>query len=209
MNPAGCHVSSFKTPSKTELEHDFLWRVHKSAPERGRIGVFNRSHYEEVLVVRVHPEYLQGQRLPSKPDSLDDLWAQRYRAIADWERFLAENGTVVIKFFLNVSKREQAKRFLSRVDEEKKNWKFSAGDLAERERWHDYMKAYEAALRATSKPWAPWYSIPADSKSYMRRTVADIVVQTLRKLHLPFPKLDDEVVAKLPEYRAFLENELK
>ncbi len=199
VNPAGCQVFSFKQPNAEELDHDFLWRTSKCLPERGRIGIFNRSYYEEVLVVRVHPEYLEGQRLPrdvTGSSDLEQLWQERYESIRDHERHLARNGTVVLKFWLNVSKKEQKERFLARLEEPEKNWKFSEGDLAERELWDDYMKAYEDALRATSRPWAPWYAIPADNKRYMRLTVAQIIVQTMEGLGLRYPKVDRDTKSR-------------
>ncbi len=204
VNPAGCHVSAFKQPSNEELDHDFLWRTAKRLPERGRIGVFNRSHYEEVLVVRVHPEYLGGQRLPGSPDNLDELWEQRYRSIADHEHHLAENGTVILKFWLNVSRDEQRQRFLARLDEPEKNWKFSEGDVREAEHWDAYMDAYEAALNATSTPSAPWYAIPADDKHVMRTTVAEIVTKTLRGLDMNYPEVDAASRARFDEMRRLL-----
>ncbi len=205
VNPAGCQVSSFKQPSKEELDHDFLWRSARRLPERGRIGVFNRSYYEEVLVVRVHPEYLGGQRLPVKIE-LEELWQQRYESIVEHERHLARNGTVIIKFWLNVSKEEQKQRFLSRLDEPEKNWKFSPGDVEERGHWDEYMKAYRDALSATSKPWAPWYAIPADNKHYMRVQVAEIVLDTLKHLELKYPQVDDDVRKTFVEMRDMLNN---
>ena len=206
VNPAGCQVSSFKVPSKEEIDHDFLWRTTKRLPERGRIGIFNRSYYEEVLVVRVHPEYLKGQRLPEIPP-LEQLWTERYESIREHEKHLARNGTVILKFWLNVSHAEQKERFLSRLDEPEKNWKFSSGDVRERGFWKDYMRAYEDALNATSRPWAPWYAIPADSKSYMRMCVAEIVVATLKGLGLHYPAADAKEQARFDEMRALLENE--
>lgn len=200
VNPAGCEVYSFKRPSETELDHDFLWRTSLCLPQRGRIGVFNRSYYEEVLVVRVHPEILEGQKLPDLPP-LEKLWRERLESIRDHEKHLARNGTVVIKFWLNVSQEEQRDRFLARLDTPEKNWKFEAGDLAERGFWKHYMKAYQAALNATSTAHAPWYAIPADSKSFMRATVADIVVRTLKSLDLKWPKLDAAEKAKFAEMR--------
>jgi len=191
INPQGCQVSAFKQPSRRELDHDFLWRINSRLPERGRIGVFNRSHYEEVLVVRVHPEYLKGQRLP-RDVSLDRLWEERYESIVDFERHLARNGFVVLKFFLNVSKDEQAERFRRRIDRPDKNWKFSEGDLAERALWDQYMEAYEEALNATSKPWAPWYAVPADNKPFLRTSVARIIERSLDGLGLEFPEMDEE-----------------
>jgi len=190
VNPAGCEVHSFKQPSAEELDHDFLWRTTKRLPQRGRIGVFNRSYYEEVLVVRVHPEYLQGQKLPSLPD-LATLWQERYESIADHEQHLARNGTLILKFWLNVSRDEQKNRFLSRLDEPRKNWKFSSGDVRERGYWDDYMQAYESALNSTSKPWAPWYAIPADDKPFMRNTVAEIIVDALESLALDYPSVNE------------------
>jgi len=191
INPQGCQVSSFKQPSKRELDHDFLWRINAALPERGRIGVFNRSHYEEVLVVRVHPEYLEGQRLPEATE-LGHLWESRYASIRDFESHLARNGFMILKFFLNVSLDEQAERFRRRIDRPDKNWKFSEGDLKERALWDQYMEAYEACLNATSRPWAPWYSIPADSKPYLRTTVADIVRRSMETLGLSYPEVDEE-----------------
>jgi len=207
VNPAGTQVYSFKVPEAEELDHDFLWRVQRNLPERGRIGVFNRSHYEEVLVVRVHPEYLGAQRLPRGTDSLDELWEERYESINAAEKHWARNGTVVLKFFLNVSQKEQHKRFLDRCTDPEANWKFNETDLAESRRWDDYMAAYQDMLRATSKPWAPWYAIPADSKSYMRRTVAEIVVDTLERLPLAYPPVSDKRKAAIAEARAALEAE--
>lgn len=200
VDPAGCEVYAFKRPSDTELDHDFLWRTSMCLPQRGRIGVFNRSYYEEVLVVRVHPEILQGQKLPDIP-SLEKLWRERLESIRDYEKHLARNGTVVMKFWLNVSQDEQRDRLIARLDQPEKNWKFESGDLAERELWKDYMKAYQAALNATSAAHAPWYAIPADSKSFMRATVADIVVRTLKSLDLHWPKLDAAEKAKFAEMR--------
>lgn len=200
INPQGCQVTSFKQPSREELDHDFLWRVASALPERGRIGVFNRSHYEEVLVVRVHPEYLDGQRLP-RDLSPDRVWSGRHESIRDFESHLARNGFVVLKFFLNVSKEEQAKRFKRRIDRADKNWKFSEGDLAERDLWGDYMQAYEDALNATSRPWAPWYAVPADDKPYLRATVAEIVQKSLGSLGLDFPSVGKNQKARLRELR--------
>lgn len=204
INPAGCQVFSFKQPSAEELDHDFLWRVYQRLPERGRIGIFNRSHYEEVLVVRVHPEYLQGQRLPRIPKKLDELWQERLQSIRNMERHLARNGTVIIKFWLNVSEDEQRKRFLDRIEEPESNWKFSNSDVAERARWDEYMKAYQAALNETSRPWAPWYAIPADDKPYMRRMVSEIVAKTLKRLDIDYPELSDEGRAAMMVHRESL-----
>ena len=204
VNPAGCQVFSFKKPSSLELDHDFLWRTAKRLPERGRIGIFNRSYYEEVLVVRVHPEFLNYQRLP-RVVGLDDLWEERYKSIREHEEHLARNGTVILKFFLNVSLDEQRARFLSRLEEPHKNWKFNAGDLDERERWGDYMKAYEAALNATSRPYAPWFSIPADDKPFMRMEVARIIVETLESLGLAYPEVSPDMKAQFDEMKKRLE----
>ncbi|MEK9502835.1 polyphosphate kinase 2 family protein [Gaopeijia maritima] len=205
VNPAGCQVFSFKQPSKEELDHDFLWRVAKRTPERGRIGVFNRSHYEEVLVVRVHPEYLGGQRLPVDDAGSEAFWNRRLESIGDWERHLADSGTVILKFFLNVSREEQRDRFLDRLNEPEKHWKFSFGDVEERQHWGAYMDAYQKALAATSRPWAPWYAIPADDKHFMRTTVAGIVVDTLRGMPLAWPTVDEEHRARFAEMREMLE----
>ena len=191
VNPAGTQVTSFKAPSAEELDHDFLWRVARALPERGRVGIFNRSHYEEVLVVRVHPEYLDGQRLPSDTRG-EELWRQRYESINGFERHLARNGTVIVKFFLNVSKREQRQRFLDRLDDADKTWKFNSGDVAERGHWDEYMTAYEDALSATSTEWAPWYVIPADRKSVMRALVANVVARTVDGMDLRFPEVPDD-----------------
>ncbi|MBT8469996.1 MAG: polyphosphate kinase 2 family protein [Deltaproteobacteria bacterium] len=204
VNPAGFQVSSFKAPSDEELEHDFLWRVSERLPERGRIGVFNRSHYEEVLVVRVHPEFLGGQRLPNL--NVETLWSERYESIRSFEQHLAQNGTVIVKFFLNVSLEEQKRRLLRRIEKPSRNWKFNPGDVKERERWPDYMHAFEDALNETSRPWAPWYAIPADSKPYMRLQVARIVRETLRNLGVDFPQIDEAARLALVECRKLLEH---
>ena len=209
LNPQGCQVFSFKAPNAEELDHDFLWRVQRNLPERGRIGAFNRSHYEEVLVVRVHPGFLEGQRLPRRPEKLEDLWDERYESINAAEKHWARNGCVILKFFLNVSQKEQHERFLDRTQDPDNNWKFNAGDLAESKQWDAYMDAYQAALRATSKPWAPWYSIPADSKSYMRRAVAEIIADTLEQLPIAYPTPSDKDRAALEVARAELEAEAK
>jgi PPK2 family polyphosphate:nucleotide phosphotransferase len=206
INPAGCQVFSFKKPTPKELDHDFLWRTTCCLPERGRIGIFNRSYYEEVLVVRVHPEYLKYQQLPASLD-LSDVWNERFESIRDMEKHLARNGTVILKFWLNVSKEEQRQRFLSRLDEPEKNWKFSTGDVVERGHWDDYMHAYQEALNATSRPWAPWYAIPADDKPYMRLTVARIIRKTLESLALEYPKVDAKEWARFEEMREILERE--
>jgi PPK2 family polyphosphate:nucleotide phosphotransferase len=206
VNPAGCQVFSFKQPSPLDLDHDFLWRTARLLPERGLIGIFNRSYYEEVLIVRVHPEYLEGQKLPHRVTG-DGFWADRYASIRDHERHLARNGTVILKFWLNVSKDEQKARFLSRIDEPEKNWKFSLSDIKERKHWDRYMEAYEEALNETSRSWAPWYAIPADSKSYMRESVARILVETLRKLDLKYPEVDAETLERLGDMKKRLEEE--
>ncbi len=204
VNPAGFQVSNFKRPSDEELDHDFLWRSARRLPERGRIGVFNRSYYEEVLVVRVHPRILHGQRIPGGAAD-EALWAQRFASIRSHEEHLARNGTVIRKFFLHVSKDEQRERFLDRIDKPHKNWKFSEDDLAERDHWERYMAAYQEALRETSRPWAPWYAIPADSKKFMRAAVAGILRDTFAALPLRYPELDDEVRERLPEIRRRLD----
>lgn len=201
VNPAGCEVYAFKQPTHEELDHDFLWRIQRSLPERGRIGVFNRSHYEEVLVVRVHPEYLENERLPKQPKDLTELWQQRYESIVDAERHWARNGLVILKFFLHVSQQEQHDRILERIEEKDHNWKFEAGDWKESARWDDYQDAYQDALRATSTPWAPWYAVPADSKSFMRRTVAEIIVETVSRLDLEYPSVSDDERAVMENVR--------
>lgn len=207
VNPAGFQVYSFKAPSAEELDHDFLWRTTKRLPERGRIGVFNRSYYEEVLVVRVHPAILEGQKLPVLPADMEAFWQDRYTSIVEHEAHLARSGTVILKFWLNVSKEEQKERFLSRLEEPEKNWKFSVGDVKERGHWAAYMQAYEQALRATSRPWAPWYAIPADSKPFMRRTVADLIVQNLQSLDMHYPQVDPKEKTRFDEMRDLLERE--
>ena len=188
VNPQGCQVFSFRHPSAEELEHDFLWRTTQCLPERGRIGIFNRSYYEEVLIVRVHPEILAGEGLPD--DLLDgkSLWKERYRSIVDMEEHLTRNGTRIIKFFLHLSKEEQRKRFLDRIDDPDKNWKFSLADITERKFWNDYMKAYEECLSATSTRSAPWYVVPADDKENARLIVSRIIVGTLEALRMTYPK---------------------
>jgi len=191
VDPSGCQVHTFKKPSTLELDHDFLWRSACRLPERGRIGIFNRSYYEEVLVVRVHPEMLQSQRLPELV-SPNNIWQDRYESIRDHEAHLARNGTAILKFWLNVSKAEQRRRLLARLNNPDKNWKFEAGDIAERRHWDDYMHAYEQALNATSRPWAPWYAIPADDKSYMQARVGNIIVNALTDIGLAYPELSTE-----------------
>lgn len=205
VNPAGCQVYAFKQPSPEELDHDFLWRTTCRLPERGRIGIFNRSYYEEVLVVRVHPGFLAGQRLPGLEDPAS-LWPQRLESIRDHEKHLARNGVVILKFWLNISKVEQRKRFLSRLDDPDKNWKFSTSDVKERASWDAYMAAYEDALRETSRPWAPWYAIPADDKPYMRMVVAEAIVERLGELDLAYPVVDAARTAEWDELRRRLED---
>ena len=206
VNPQGCQVFSFKKPSAEELDHNFLWRYTRPLPERGRIGIFNRSYYEEVLVVRVHPELIKAARIPNvKID--DDFWADRYEDINALERHLTRNGTVVLKFFLNISKDEQRKRFLKRLEDPRKHWKFSAADLVERGFWDDYMKAYEEALSATSTKWAPWYIIPANHKWVTRGLVARIVASTSDKLDLRYPKVSPDQETAIEQARKQLEAE--
>lgn len=200
INPAGVQVFSFKKPSAQELDHDYLWRSAIRLPERGRIGIFNRSYYEEVLVVRVHPGILEGQRLPYPVDPAS-IWSERFESIRDHEKHLARNGTVILKFWLNVSRDEQKRRFLDRINEPEKNWKFNAGDVHEREHWDAYMDAYQEVLNATSRPWAPWYAIPANDKRFMRLAVSEIVVRTLSSLALAYPKVSAEARQELLEAR--------
>jgi PPK2 family polyphosphate:nucleotide phosphotransferase len=188
VNPQGCQVFSFKHPSATELSHDFLWRTTRDLPERGRIGIFNRSYYEEVLIARVHPEILRGEGLPGKALHAKDIWHGRYRSIVELEGHLDRNGTRVIKFFLHLSKEEQRKRFIDRIDRPEKNWKFSLADIEERKFWKDYIRAYEKALSATSTKQAPWYIVPADDKLSTRLIVSRIVLDTMEALKLSFPK---------------------
>ena len=199
VNPAGFQVYSFKQPSKEELDHDFLWRTHCKMPERGRIGVFNRSYYEEVLVIKVHPEYLAGQRTEIPEGGANEFWQDRYDSIKNAEKHLVKNGTTVIKFFLNVSKEEQKKRFLSRIEEQDKNWKFSHSDLGERALWDDYQQAYHDLLNATSTDDAPWFAIPADNKPYMRLQVAKIVRKTLEDMKPEFPEVSKKDLDRLAD----------
>jgi len=188
VNPQGCQVFSFKHPSPQELEHDFLWRATRCLPERGRIGIFNRSYYEEVLIVRVHPEILRGQALPEEALHDGKIWMHRYRSILDLEKHLHRNGMRIVKFFLHLSKEEQRRRFLARIDDPDKNWKFSRADLAERGHWKDYMNAYEACLSATSTRRAPWYIVPADDKENARLIISQVILDTLAELKLHYPK---------------------
>jgi PPK2 family polyphosphate:nucleotide phosphotransferase len=206
LNPQGCQVFSFKKPSAEEVDHNFLWRYMRRLPERGRIGIFNRSYYEDVLVVKVHPEILEQQRLPTGKRG-KGFWAARYEDINAFERHLVRNGTVILKFFLNVSKQEQKKRFLERLNNPEKHWKFSAADLAERGYWDAYMEAYEDALSATSTEWAPWYVVPADDKWATRAIVADIVTTAFRSLDLRTPEISKEQREALKEARRQLEAE--
>lgn len=203
VNPAGCQVHAFGPPSQEELNHDFLWRTARRLPERGRIGIFNRSYYEEVLITRVHPELLEAQHIPDLHVD-EGFWEGRFEAIRFHEKHLAREGMVILKFWLNVSAEKQRKRFLKRIDRPDKNWKFSADDVAERAHWDDYMHAYQQALNATSRPWAPWYAIPADNKPYMRCQVAEIVTRTLETLPLRYPALSDDQKAELARLRAAL-----
>lgn len=200
INPQGCHVTSFKQPSTEELDHDYLWRCVKALPELGRIGIFNRSYYEEVLVTRVHPDYLASRSIRMTKD----LWKQRFRQINHFERHLSENGTTVLKFFLYVSRKEQKKRFLERIDREEKNWKFSAADVRERGHWQEYLAAYEDCFNHTSTQWAPWHVVPADAKWFTRLCVAGVIYNTLRKLDPAYPELSKEHKAQLQEAKKIL-----
>jgi PPK2 family polyphosphate:nucleotide phosphotransferase len=203
VNPQGCQVYSFKTPSAEELNHDYMWRSLRVLPERGHIGIFNRSYYEEVLVVRVHPELLKDERIPSSLMT-DDLWQQRFQDICSLECYLDRNGIVVRKFFLNLSRKEQKKRFLARLDQPEKNWKFSSADVRERERWDDYMEAYEEMIRHTASKHAPWFVVPADNKWFTRLVVAAAIVDALDNLDLSYPKVDPEKQKELESARAML-----
>ena len=203
VNPQGCQVYSFKTPSSEELDHDFLWRCMKYVPERGRIGIFNRSYYEETLVVRVHPEFLEKQTLP--PELVTkDIWKERFEDIRSFERYLTRNGVVIRKFFLHVSKGEQKRRFLERLENPEKNWKFSANDIKERAFWGDYMTAYEDMIRRTSTPEAPWYVVPADNKWFTRTVVAAAVIETLDALNLHYPKVSKKKLTELAAAKQML-----
>jgi len=201
VNPQGCQVFSFKHPSPTELAHDFLWRTTRDLPERGKIGIFNRSYYEEVLILRVHKEILASEGLPDLPRDLSKVWKERYQSIANLEQHLHRNGTRVVKYFLHLSKEEQRKRFLDRIDEPEKNWKFSTADLQERAYWDKYMEAYEDALRATSTADSPWYAIPADDKKNARLFVSEVILETLEGLKMSYPKVDDKRRRELLELR--------
>jgi PPK2 family polyphosphate:nucleotide phosphotransferase len=203
VNPQGCQVHAFKAPSAEELDHDFLWRMARALPERGRIGIFNRSHYEEVLVVRVHSELLKRQRLP-KAVVGNDIWKERFKSIREFERHLGRNGVLVLKFFLHVSKEEQRKRFLARLDEPAKRWKFEMGDIAERKLWDKHMHAYEDAIKQTSREAAPWYVVPADNKWFARLVIAEAMVQAMEELNLEFPKVQGKALKELEHVRGAL-----
>lgn len=210
INPQGCQVYSFKQPSAEELDHDYLWRINRCLPERGRIGIFNRSQYEDVLIAKVHPEIILSNKLPgvtSLEDVTPKFWKKRYRQINDYERYLTENGTIVIKFFLNVSKDEQKRRFLARLEDEAKNWKFSTSDLKERSYWDDYMKAYSDMLTHTSAEDAPWYVIPADNKWFMRYAVGRILCERMGELDLHYPEMPVEARHKIDDFKKALLDE--
>lgn len=210
INPQGCQVYSFKQPSAEELDHDYLWRINRCLPERGRIGIFNRSQYEDVLIAKVHPEIILSNKLPgvtSLEDFTPKFWKKRYRQINDYERYLTENGTIVIKFFLNVSKDEQKRRFLARLEDEAKNWKFSTSDLKERSYWDDYMKAYSDMLTHTSTEDAPWYVIPADNKWFMRYAVGRILCERMGELDLHYPEMPVEARHKIDDFKKALLDE--
>jgi PPK2 family polyphosphate:nucleotide phosphotransferase len=200
VNPQGCQVHAFKAPSAEELDHDFIWRVAQRLPERGRIGIFNRSHYEEVLVARVHPEVLARQRLPAQVVT-KDIWQERFKSIRNFESHLARNGVVILKFFLHVSKEEQRRRFLARLDEPGKRWKFEMGDISERKLWDKYMHAYEDAIRHTSRPEAPWFVVPADNKPFARLVIAEAMVEALEGLKLEYPKVEGAALKELEKVR--------
>lgn len=205
VNPQGTQVFSFKQPSSEDLDHDYMWRTNKAMPERGRIGIFNRSYYEEVLVVKVH-NLIEKQQLPDEL-KFPDIWERRYRQIRDFERYYAENGIVTIKFFLHLSKEEQKRRFLRRLEKPDKNWKFSAGDLKERQYWDQYQKAYEQAISNTSTDYAPWYIVPADTKWFTRMIISDVIIQTLEKLKMEYPTLSEDQKMNLKKYKESLEKE--
>ncbi len=208
VNPQGCEVTSFKAPSSKEYSHDFLWRHYIALPEKGKIGIFNRSHYESVLVCKVHPEYNLSEKVWKSISDFDEkFWGNRYESIRNFEKHLAENGTTIVKIFLNVSKKEQKKRFLDRIDEQDKNWKFSLGDLPERALWDKYMKAYEEAINETSKNHAPWFVIPADDKWFARVAAIQIIIDALERMDLKYPVLSEKDQAALQEAKAKLESE--
>lgn len=206
INPQGCQVYSFKAPNSEELDHDYLWRCSKALPERGRIGIFNRSYYEEVLIARIHPELLEKQKLP--PGIINkNIWKQRFQQINNFEKYLVENGTVVVKLFLNVSKEEQKRRFLERIVLPEKNWKFDAGDVRERQHWDDYIKAYEDCFNNTSTKWAPWHIIPADHKPTARLLVSEVITEALKEMDLHFPSSSKQHKSELLIAKQMLENE--
>lgn len=208
VNPQGCEVTSFKTPSSKEYSHDFLWRQYNALPEKGKIGIFNRSHYESVLVCKVHPEYNLSEKVWKDVEQFDKkFWENRYESIRNFEKHLANNGTKIIKIFLNVSKEEQKQRFLDRINEGDKNWKFSAGDITERGFWSDYMKAYEEAINETSTDSAPWFVIPADQKWFSRVAAIQIIIDQLEEMNLQYPKLSEKEKNGLAESKAKLESE--
>ena len=210
LNPQGCQVYSFKQPSSEDYDHDFLWRHYKALPERGRIGIHNRSHYENVLVTKVHPEFIIKENLPGITKVKDigkKFWEQRYESIRNFEKHLSANGTVIIKFFLHLSKDEQKKRFLKRIADPEKNWKFASGDIVERGLWKDYMKAYETAIKETSTNDSPWYVVPADKKWFTRIAISTIILQTLKEMKLEYPVLPKDEMAKLDETKRLLEEE--
>jgi len=204
VNPQGCQVFSFKHPSAEELDHDFLWRTTRNLPERGKIGIFNRSYYEEVLVVRVHPGILKGEQIPQELVNVSAIWKQRYRSINDFEKHMYLNGTRIIKFFLHLSKEEQRQRLLKRIDDPLKNWKISLDDIKERKFWKDYMKAYEACLSATSHAYSPWYVVPADDKDNARLIISQVIVDTLKSLKLSYPRTDATHAQELQKMRKVL-----
>jgi len=206
VNPQGCQVYSFKAPTEEELDHDYMWRTTKSLPERGRIGIFNRSYYEEVLVARVHPEVLGRQRIPEELVTRE-IWSERFEDMVAFERFLTRNGVVILKFFLNVSREEQRRRFIARIDTPEKQWKFSAADVAERAHWDDYMNAYEDMIRHTATEYAPWYVVPADNKWYTRVVVASAIVEALESLDLKFPRVTTAKKKELEQAKRELEQE--
>ncbi|OWK70239.1 polyphosphate kinase 2 family protein [Pedobacter sp. AJM] len=207
LNPQGCQVFSFKVPTAKEYEHDFLWRHYLALPERGRIGIHNRSHYENVLACKVHPEYILNEKIPGMEEVKKvnkDFWKKRYESIRNFESHLCANGTVILKFFLNVGKAEQKQRFLERIEDPTKNWKFSSGDIKERGHWDDYMSAYQEAINETSTEIAPWHIIPADKKWFARLAISEIILDKLKKLHLDFPTVSEEEKAKLAETKSIL-----
>jgi PPK2 family polyphosphate:nucleotide phosphotransferase len=203
INPQGCQVHSFKQPSAEELDHDFLWRIAKAVPERGHIGIFNRSHYEAVLVERVHPEFVKTFQLPEQRIN-DDFWDARFRSIRHFESHLARSGTLILKFFLHISKEEQRKRLLARLEDPAKRWKFEMGDVAERKLWDKYMHAYEDAIRQTSRREAPWYVVPADNKPFARLLIAEAIVEAMEGLRLEFPKVEGVAAKELAKVRRAL-----